>query len=241
MVDTIIGKIFGKLSPVRATGKTKNSQFYFECSCDCGNKKVVRADRFRSGEVTHCGCIPRVWKTGPDSPNYKHGKSRTVLYDLWNDIKVRCNCEKVGTNNYKNYKSKGITFDTSFENFEVFASELGEPPFKGATVDRIDNTKNYEPGNLRWATMKQQSRNRGKTKCNTSGETGVGFDYSGNPNHTTYVYSTWVNLDGVSGKKKFSVNKLGLFPAFKAAVEYRRNKIAELNTQGAGYTENHGK
>jgi hypothetical protein len=41
--------------------------------------------------------------------------------------------------------------------------------------------------------------------------------------------------------KKFSVKKLGLLPAFKAAVECRRKMIEELNGQGAGYTENHGK
>lgn len=41
--------------------------------------------------------------------------------------------------------------------------------------------------------------------------------------------------------KKFSVLKLGLLPAFRDAVMYRRKMIEELNAQGAGYTENHGK
>lgn len=241
MVNDLCGKVFGKLVPRFVVSKTNKSQFYWNCSCACGGEKVVRGDRLRSGEVTHCGCIKKVWKTGPESPNYKHGKSKTALYDLWNDIKTRCNCEKVGTNNYNNYKAKGITLDPAFEDFSVFERELGQPPFIGATIDRIDNNKNYEPGNLRWATIKQQSRNRSKTKANTSGQTGVGFDHSGNPEHSTYVYANWRKLDGSTGKKKFSVNKLGLLPAFKVAVEYRRKMIEELNAQGAGYTENHGK
>lgn len=43
--------------------------------------------------------------------------------------------------------------------FENFLSDMGERP-KGSTIDRIDSSMGYEPGNCRWATLEQQSRNR---------------------------------------------------------------------------------
>ena len=109
-------------------------------------------------------------------------------------------------------------------------------------MDRIDNALGYIEGNLRWADQWTQARNKGKSSANTSGVTGVQFYHSGNPNHSTYAVATWsCPVQQKPMNKKFSVKKMGLLPAFKAAFEYREKIIAELNAQGAGYTENHGK
>lgn len=75
---------------------------------------------------------------------------------------------------------------------------------------------------------------------NTSGVVGVSF-YFDKKRSSTYVHASWKLLNGKQNSKKFSIRKLGLLPAFKAAVEYRHKMIEELNAQGAGYTENHGK
>lgn len=232
------GDVYGNFTVLKYEyTKESNSMAYYLCQCSCGTQKVVSHGNLRSGHSNSCGCLaPR----GKDHHNYQHGKSKTKVHTAWCKIKDRC----LNPNNtdYHNYGGAGITISEVFlEDFDLFYKEIGDAPSSKHSVDRIDHTKNYEPGNIRWATDKQQARNKGMNKNNSSGETGVNFYHSGNPNHSTYAVAQWKDIDGKPQNKKFSVKKFGLIPAFKAAVEYRRKMIEELNAQGAGYTENHGK
>lgn len=86
-------------------------------------------------------------------------------------MRRRCNDPK--RHNYKYYGGRGIKvcdrWDKSFLNF---LEDMGERPSSIHTIDRIDNTGNYEPSNCKWSSMQEQCLNR-RHKVGGSGVKGV--------------------------------------------------------------------
>lgn len=215
----------------------------WSCLCDCGIKTLAYVTNLTTGKTKSCGCSQG--SKGEDHGMYKHGGaiviatgSVTPSYKSWSKIKERC----FNTNDkiYQFYGKLGITMDAEFvHDYEAFMAEVGPYPTDGIkyTIDRIDNDKGYSAGNMRWATLEQQVRNRGKFKNNTSGFTGVSFITS---NGCLYASATWMEINGKQIQKSFSVKKLGLLPSFARACECRLAAIERLNQQGAGYSEKHG-
>lgn len=79
------------------------------------------------------------------------------LYWLWQGMKGRCkNPNHVA---WKWYGGKGVKVCDRWQTFENFVDDMGERP-PNASVDRIDANKDYEPGNCRWASPKEQGRNK---------------------------------------------------------------------------------
>lgn len=120
----------------------------------------------------------------------------------------------------------------------IWMVENGDIP-DGYVIDHIDgDVYNNSISNLRVVTCKTNTRNRAKPITNTSGEVGVHLlYYKGIPNRWCAAYA---GFDGKRVVKYFNISKLGDSEAFRLACQWRQQMIAELNLQGAGYTERHG-
>lgn len=101
--------------------------------------------------------------------------SDTKIYGSWERMKDRCN--NPGNKSYHDYGGRGISiikeWNDRFLSFYDYVKKLPNYMKEGYTLDRIDNDKGYEPGNLRWATYSMQSSNR--RWSSSSGYTGVSY------------------------------------------------------------------
>ena len=92
-------------------------------------------------------------------PNTTHGLSRSVEYGIWSAIKRRClnkNCQE-----YQSYGGRGISVCKRWvSSFESFLKDVGLRPSTSHSIERMNNSKGYSPGNVRWATAKEQQRNK---------------------------------------------------------------------------------
>jgi hypothetical protein len=246
MVD-ITGKKRGSLTATSTTGvKCNNGDYKWNFLCDCGNTHVMSLGNFGSKEFP---CCKKCGRERGAKAHRTHGfKNNHKVYKAWCKIKERC--YNKNSKDYPTYGARGIQLDEPFKSdFMSFYNEIGEPPdsLQRWSIDRIDHTRGYELGNMRWATDFQQARNKGKSSNNTTGVTGVGWDDKLHPNKkstTLYAVAQWKIIENGKkkfGKKCFSVKKYGLLPAFAMACAHREQMITELNAQGYGYTENHGK
>ena len=93
-------------------------------------------------------------------------KKGNKAYKSWAKIKERCFVET--NKDYYKYGAIGITMYEGWRNnFQAFYDHIGDPPNTneaGYSIDRIENSLGYVPGNIRWATDYQQARNKSKHK-----------------------------------------------------------------------------
>lgn len=129
----------------------------WKCRCDCGKESVVVGGDLKNGGTKSCGCLrAEVQLTSAKT----HGGSRTREYKIYQGMIFRCINPKA--RGYEHYGGRGISVAPRWmQSFENFIADMGMAPTSRHSIDRFpDPNGNYEPKNCRWATSKQQARNR---------------------------------------------------------------------------------
>lgn len=161
----LVGKRFGRLVVIKEYPRTRPRRFPCLCRCDCGVVCRVMGAELRIGDTKSCGCLRREVTGRRFTTHGEAGKipsNRTPEYRAWQEMKRRC---YLTTNKrYGDWGGRGIRVcDEWLNNFPAFLAHVGRRPSKTHSLDRIENDGHYEPGNVRWATLEEQRRNRRST------------------------------------------------------------------------------
>ncbi len=96
-------------------------------------------------------------------PDSRRGYSSKPEFRVW--VKMRQRCYLKTAKDYPRYGGRGIRVCKEWdESFISFFDHVGSRPTPKHSLERLDNNADYEPGNVTWATMKQQTRNRSSTR-----------------------------------------------------------------------------
>ena len=178
----VIGEKFGRWTVLEELFEARKDR-RAKCQCDCGEVRLVRIADLRHGKSRSCGCatveatVIRCTKHG-----FAGRGSRPAAYRTWKEMRKRCLSSK--SSRYHDYGGRGITICDRWLDFENFYADMGDPPSPAHSIERIDNNSGYSPDNCKWATNKEQQRNKrtsrmiefqGQTRCASEWEEILGF------------------------------------------------------------------
>lgn len=158
----LTGRIYDRLTVIERAEPSESDSAksaYWRCRCSCGNETIVRSQHLRTGNVRSCGCLAvEVCLPAMAASNVTHGMSQSDEHRIWQYMIQRCHNPNAG--NYYLYGGRGIEVCERWrESFEAFYADVGPRPSKDHSLERKNNSKGYEPGNVVWATRLEQNNN----------------------------------------------------------------------------------
>ncbi len=167
-VKDLTGRVFGLWTVEGFDSLNERGKAMFRCVCWCGKTGVIDGASLSRKHSNSCGCLRDKIIS---QVNTRHGQRYTDIYNIWCGIKKRTECPDYV--HYSRYGGRGIGLCKEWsESFTQFAEDMGPRPTKKHTVDRINNSLGYSKDNCRWATYKEQARNRrSNVRLEFNGET----------------------------------------------------------------------
>jgi len=155
--------------------EARSGNLYMRCRCECGAEHEVMASTLRRGKSKSCAaCSRKMSRKKNREMTSKHGGVQAE-YRAWSRMRERC--RNPNERSFERYGGRGIKVCEEWQGeggFERFMEHIGPRPSVKHSLERIDNDGNYESGNVKWATKKEQQRNTrrnrqvtidGVTKC----------------------------------------------------------------------------
>lgn len=167
---SLIGIKYGRLTIIQELpippGKVPSKRPVL-CRCECGGEKVMTLNAIKSGSIKSCGCLRQEAILAKVAT---HRLSKHRLFKRWHAMIARC--EHSSHVHFKNYGGRGISVCECWHSLESFVADMDATFQPGLTLERINNGGNYScghceecalhnwPANVRWATPKEQMRNK---------------------------------------------------------------------------------
>ena len=181
----LIGQKFGRLEVTEYVGLCNNGNRRWRCICACGTIKDVASSDLKTGHTKSCGCLRREKSRLPK--NITHDATDSPEYAAWANIKYRCSNQNCHA--FSSYGGRGILICEQWaKSFEAFLADVGPRPSPQHSIDRYPNNDgSYEPGNVRWATRREQQNNTRQNKLITVGD-------------VVHVVGEWSRITGIPSR-----------------------------------------
>ena len=173
--------------------------------CCCGKELTLRRSEFQRRDKTSCGCQPIRTRHGGVAAKYRSE------YEAWRDMIYRCTKPKHPE--YKRYGGRGIRVcERWLSSFILFVEDMGPKTDSYLELERVNNDGDYTPDNCKWATEKEQDRNKrttrfieykGRKQCMTDWAT----EFEIGPNTLRWRLEQWGEQLAMEVSERYYLNK----------------------------------